>query len=79
MRRWAPHRQAYAPRLWTSAVIVAPLAAVLAYLTTPPLWVLIAAPSLLGFVAARVQWWLWRRRHPVLDLEVVAREAARWN
>jgi predicted signal transduction protein with EAL and GGDEF domain len=78
-RTWAPHRRAYYPRLWTSAVIVAPLAGVLAYLTTPPLWVLITVPALLGVAASQLQWWLWRRRHPVVDLEVLARETARWN
>jgi 4-hydroxybenzoate polyprenyltransferase len=79
MRRWMPHRQAYFPRLWVAAVIVGPLAAALAYVINPPWWLLAVGSVLLGFVASRLQWWLWRRRHPVLDPEVVARETARWN
>jgi hypothetical protein len=82
MRRWMSHRQAYIPRLWVSALIVGPLAFVLAFVIDPPPWVLVPASVLLGFVASQAQWWLWRRprgRHPVLDPEVVAREAARWN
>jgi hypothetical protein len=78
-RTWIYDRQAYTPRLWPSAVAVAPAAAILAFVLHPPLWILIPAAAFIGFAASQVQWWWWRRRHPILPPQIIASRRATWN
>jgi hypothetical protein len=77
-RRWIVSRQAYTPSLWWALPIALAVGAV-AWVVGPPVWVGALAGLVVGLVSARIQWSLWRRRHPVLPYEEVARRSAEWN
>ena len=81
-RFWSDMRQAYTPRLWPSALIACPLSFLLAWLLEPPLWALVAGAVALGVAVGQFQWWLWRRRHPLITADQYLermRRMARWN
>lgn len=81
MRRcWIASRQAYTPRFWPVGLIAAGGAFAFAWLFAGwPWWGIGLATAAYGATVSRVQWWLWRHRHPVLAPEIVAREKAMWN
>lgn len=81
-RRYMPHRRAYPPRLWPVVVVFASVAAILAYLIVPPLWLNIIVTAASAWTVVTIRWAIWRRRHPVISPEEVVedmRRSARWN
>lgn len=81
-RVYMPHRRAYTPRLWPSAVLTLITVWGLA-------WITHAGPVLAGILGvvigwsyAAVRWRLWRQRHPIISAQEYLddiRESARWN
>lgn len=79
-RRYSQWRRAWMPRWWPAWLVAAPVSAVVctAFFADDVLLTILAS-SAITFAVTSVQWWLWRRRHPILSIAQRAREEAPWN
>lgn len=85
-RQWITRRQAYAPSLWLTLAIVVPVGVMIGYgslrLVHPAgarFLIETCAAAVAGGLITRLRWVIWRRQHPVVSIEVVAREASLRN
>jgi hypothetical protein len=85
-REWAPHRRAYYPRLWPIIAVATPPIALASVLLTWSKWFGFGVALIVGGLATRVRWMVWRHRHPIVSPEERAqdrmnemRQNARWN
>jgi hypothetical protein len=72
-----PHRQAYFPRLWLTAVLSAALVFVVQVVVSAPLYVAVPLAFVVGAGAAIGRLALWRRWHPMLTREELSEIIAR--
>lgn len=82
MRPYYCHRGAHAPRISLVFCLLVPISVAISLLAHPPLILNLVFSFVLGASASRVQWAIWRRRHPIITVEqhyAALREAAPWN
>lgn len=81
-RRFYPHRQAYAPRLWPMYLVAFVVTVAIVAVFSPAWWVDILIANSVAAVVVESRWVIWRRQHPPLERHEYAerlREAAPWN
>lgn len=79
-RRYWRTRRAWGPRWWIASAIS--LLISFAALIVLPVWASLPLSFASGLAVSHVQWWLWKRRHPLLpphELVADLRRAAPWN
>lgn len=78
-RRYFRYRQAYTPRIWPVMVPTLAFITVVILVTDLPTIPQMLGAGLLGAGVTQLRWYVWRRRHPVVSYEEIARRSAEMN